>query len=168
MGRRRITPGDGDPAHGTANGYGNLGCRGPDCTAAWTEFTRTRRQVDPRRTKLERLAKRPPEAHPEPDPDEEPYVFQRPPVKRIETTAEVRLTRAEEKLLPWLTERLVVLDYNPEVVAFYDGETLVVRACLALMPVEAEEPGWATQVLSEAVEWARGDPRLDSGDTVTA
>lgn len=32
--RSTITPGDGDPRHGTANGYNNLGCRGPDCTAA--------------------------------------------------------------------------------------------------------------------------------------
>jgi hypothetical protein len=34
----RIYPGDGDPRHGTANGYGNLGCRGPDCTAAWARY----------------------------------------------------------------------------------------------------------------------------------
>jgi hypothetical protein len=100
------------------------------------------------------------EDHPEPAHNEEPYVFQRPPVKRIEQTAEVRLGRAEEKLLPWMTERLDVLGYNPAVTAFYEGETLVVRACLSLMPVEAQEQGWATQVVAEAVEWAKSDPRL--------
>ncbi|WP_432498556.1 helix-turn-helix domain-containing protein [Kineococcus auxinigenes] len=33
----------GDPRHGTANGYRNLGCRCPACTAAWTHYQRTRR-----------------------------------------------------------------------------------------------------------------------------
>ncbi len=160
MGRRTISPGDGDPAHGTANGYSNLKCHCDECKQAWADYSCGRRAGDPRRTKLERLAKVPEQDHPEPDPHEEPYVFQRPPVKRIEVTAEVRLTRAEEKLLPWLAERLDVLGYNPEVVAFYDGEELVVRACMALMPAEAAEPAWADKVLVEAVEWARGDPRL--------
>ena len=100
------------------------------------------------------------EDHPEPAAHEEPYVFERPPVKRIERTAETRLTRAEEKLLPWMTERLDVLGYNPAVVAFYEGEELVVRACLALMPVEAAETGWEDHVLAQAVEWARGDCRV--------
>lgn len=31
-----------DPRHGTANGYRNLGCRCPRCTAAWTEYSRAR------------------------------------------------------------------------------------------------------------------------------
>jgi hypothetical protein len=39
---KRITPGDGDPRHGTRNGYVNLGCRGADCTAAKTEYDRYR------------------------------------------------------------------------------------------------------------------------------
>jgi hypothetical protein len=32
--RARITKGDGDPRHGTHNGYVNLQCRCPDCTEA--------------------------------------------------------------------------------------------------------------------------------------
>lgn len=32
--RQRIIPGDGDHRHGTKNGYVNLGCRCPECTAA--------------------------------------------------------------------------------------------------------------------------------------
>lgn len=87
-------------------------------------------------------------------------MFERPPVKRIETTAEARLARADENLLPWVTERLDVLGYNPAVVAFYEGEALVVRICMALMPMEASEKGWAELVLSEAIAWARTDPRL--------
>lgn len=35
---KRISPGDGDPRHGTANGYQNLGCRGPCCRAAWATY----------------------------------------------------------------------------------------------------------------------------------
>jgi hypothetical protein len=35
--RSRITAGDGDPRHGTANGYGNLKCRCPRCTRAWRD-----------------------------------------------------------------------------------------------------------------------------------
>lgn len=159
-GRRTISPGDGDPAHGSPNGYKNLGCRGPDCTLAWAEHQAKRRAIDPRLPKVRRMDRISEEDHPELAPNEEPYVFQRPPVKRIEMTGEARLTRAEEKLLPWMTERLDVLGYNPAVTAFYEGETLVVRACLSLMPVEAEEQGWATQVVAEAIEWAKGDPRL--------
>ena len=33
--RRRISPGDKDSRHGTANGYGNHYCRCEACTAAW-------------------------------------------------------------------------------------------------------------------------------------
>jgi hypothetical protein len=33
--RTPIQPGDGDPRHGTVNGYGNLQCRCPDCTEAY-------------------------------------------------------------------------------------------------------------------------------------
>ena len=33
--RRGIDPGDGDPRHGTANGYNNLLCRCDDCREAW-------------------------------------------------------------------------------------------------------------------------------------
>lgn len=32
--RQTIVPGDGDHRHGTTNGYGNLGCRCPECTEA--------------------------------------------------------------------------------------------------------------------------------------
>lgn len=32
--RPRIKAGDGDPRHGTVNGYGNLDCRCADCAAA--------------------------------------------------------------------------------------------------------------------------------------
>lgn len=39
---KRITPGDGDPRHGTRNGYVNLGCRGADCTAAKRNSDRAR------------------------------------------------------------------------------------------------------------------------------
>lgn len=39
---KRISPGDGDPRHGTHNGYQNLGCRGPDCTAAKMAYERQR------------------------------------------------------------------------------------------------------------------------------
>jgi hypothetical protein len=33
--RRRMVPGDGDPRHGTVNGYDNLKCRCPLCREAW-------------------------------------------------------------------------------------------------------------------------------------
>jgi hypothetical protein len=41
--RSRIVPGDGDPRHGTANGYANLGCRGPDCRRANAEAAAAQR-----------------------------------------------------------------------------------------------------------------------------
>jgi hypothetical protein len=34
----RIFPGDGDPRHGSANGYNNLQCRCAPCTAAWAAY----------------------------------------------------------------------------------------------------------------------------------
>lgn len=39
---KRITPGDGDPRHGTRNGYVNLRCRGADCTVAKRDSDRAR------------------------------------------------------------------------------------------------------------------------------
>lgn len=36
--RSRIQPGDGDPRHGTTNGYGNLGCHCGDCRRAWAAY----------------------------------------------------------------------------------------------------------------------------------
>jgi len=38
----RIQPGDGDPRHGTANGYANLGCRCDACRDAQTRYLRER------------------------------------------------------------------------------------------------------------------------------
>ncbi len=35
----------GDPKHGTLNGYGNLGCRCPDCRAASAQAQRQARKV---------------------------------------------------------------------------------------------------------------------------
>jgi hypothetical protein len=34
----RIYPGDGDPRHGTENGYGNLSCRCVACTGAHADY----------------------------------------------------------------------------------------------------------------------------------
>jgi hypothetical protein len=36
--RSRIHPGDGDPRHGTVNGYTNLACRCDDCRAAQRRY----------------------------------------------------------------------------------------------------------------------------------
>jgi hypothetical protein len=36
--RSRIHPGDGDPRHGTVNGYTNLTCRCPDCRDAQRRY----------------------------------------------------------------------------------------------------------------------------------
>ncbi len=47
--RTRITPGDGDPRHGTLNGYTNLRCRGPCCQQAMATWQRNRRR-NPRPT----------------------------------------------------------------------------------------------------------------------
>jgi hypothetical protein len=41
--RTRITEGDGDPRHGTVNGYNNLRCRCPHCTKAVTRSIAERR-----------------------------------------------------------------------------------------------------------------------------
>ncbi len=38
--RNRIQSGDGDPRHGTTNGYSNHGCRCEDCTVAWATYHR--------------------------------------------------------------------------------------------------------------------------------
>jgi len=38
--RPKIEPGDGDPRHGSTNGYANLNCRCGDCRAAWAEAHR--------------------------------------------------------------------------------------------------------------------------------
>ncbi len=49
MTRTRILPGDGDPRHGTINGYCNLRCRCVECRAAWAAYIadRRRRRVPP-------------------------------------------------------------------------------------------------------------------------
>jgi len=44
----RIWPGDGDPRHGTRNGYVNLGCRCDACRAAWAEYFKTYRRRERR------------------------------------------------------------------------------------------------------------------------
>jgi hypothetical protein len=43
--QRRITmtAGDGDPRHGTLNGYVNQRCRCVECRAAWAEYRRQQR-----------------------------------------------------------------------------------------------------------------------------
>lgn len=87
-------------------------------------------------------------------------MFARTPVKRVEMTGTIRLSLGDEDLIPWMTERLELLRYFPEVTLAVDGDDLLVQCCLSLMPVEAAEKGWADQVVAQAVEWARGDPRL--------
>jgi hypothetical protein len=42
--RARIQPGDGDPRHGTTNGYNNLKCRCTACRAAWARRVAQRRR----------------------------------------------------------------------------------------------------------------------------
>ncbi len=49
---KRIAPGDGDPRHGTRNGYVNLGCRGADCTAAKSAYDRAHGLGQQRRNKV--------------------------------------------------------------------------------------------------------------------
>lgn len=39
-----IRPGDGDPRHGTTNGYNNLLCKCADCKAAHASYRRELRQ----------------------------------------------------------------------------------------------------------------------------
>jgi hypothetical protein len=41
--RSRIIPGDGDPRHGTTNGYSNLSCRCVSCRGAFAGATRRAR-----------------------------------------------------------------------------------------------------------------------------
>lgn len=50
--RSRITPGDGDPRHGTLNGYTNLSCRCPCCRQAMATWQRKRRA---RRERTDRI-----------------------------------------------------------------------------------------------------------------
>lgn len=45
MTRARLVPGDGDPRHGTLNGYTNLRCRCKPCRAANTAEHKRLRQV---------------------------------------------------------------------------------------------------------------------------
>jgi hypothetical protein len=45
MTRKTIAPGDGDPRHGTTNGYTNLACRCQDCRNAWAVYCYRRQQV---------------------------------------------------------------------------------------------------------------------------
>lgn len=40
--RARIQPGDGDPRHGTPNGYSNLDCRCQPCRDAWNAYIKAR------------------------------------------------------------------------------------------------------------------------------
>ena len=47
--RKRIYPGDGDPRHGTVNGYQNLRCRCALCGAAWATYYREWRRSHPER-----------------------------------------------------------------------------------------------------------------------
>lgn len=53
-----ITPGDGDPRHGTANGYNNLGCRCPECTEAWAVSHCRYMNADPLRLEMHALRER--------------------------------------------------------------------------------------------------------------
>lgn len=41
---QKIFPGDGDPRHGTANGYSNLGCRCAPCTHAHSAYCYEQKQ----------------------------------------------------------------------------------------------------------------------------
>ena len=82
--RSRITPGDGDPRHGTNGGYINHKCRCPDCKAAHARYQRAYLDANPdqrekgrergrkRRERLrqERIAQGwiPPEDRPPPEP----------------------------------------------------------------------------------------------------
>jgi hypothetical protein len=47
-----IEPGDGDPRHGTYNGYRNLSCRCDDCRAANTAYHGARADLAKYRDKL--------------------------------------------------------------------------------------------------------------------
>lgn len=54
--RSRIYPGDGDPRHGTPNGYRNLGCHCDDCKAANAKEQHRYMHADP--VRLQRHAER--------------------------------------------------------------------------------------------------------------
>lgn len=88
-------------------------------------------------------------------------MFAKEPAKRVEMTGEARLSLGDEEIVPWVTERLEALRYFPAVTLLVDGDDLVYRCGLSLMPVEAAEPGWPDRVVAEAVAWVRQeDPRL--------
>lgn len=53
-----IRPGDGDPRHGSINGYGNHGCRCPRCTEAHRINHHRYMNADPRRLARHALAER--------------------------------------------------------------------------------------------------------------
>jgi hypothetical protein len=52
MTRQRIVSGDGDPRHGTMNGYHNLRCRCEICRAAWADYCRGRGDLAAYRDRL--------------------------------------------------------------------------------------------------------------------
>lgn len=56
--RSRIQPNDGDPRHGTQNGYVNLWCRCEDCTEAWRVYHREYMNRDPNRLAKQAQAQR--------------------------------------------------------------------------------------------------------------
>ncbi len=41
--RYRMRPDDGNPRHGTVNGYNNVRCRCDDCRDAWAKYVQRRR-----------------------------------------------------------------------------------------------------------------------------
>ncbi len=47
--RSTISPGDGDPRHGTPNGYLNLSCKCADCKRAHSIYHRALMHADPER-----------------------------------------------------------------------------------------------------------------------
>jgi hypothetical protein len=53
--RTKISEGDGDPRHGTVNGYSNLGCRCPECRQAWTEYHYDYMHADEKRLENHRI-----------------------------------------------------------------------------------------------------------------
>lgn len=52
MTTKRIQPGDGDPRHGTQNGYTNLKCRCQFCRDAWATYHHARGYQTKYRDKL--------------------------------------------------------------------------------------------------------------------
>lgn len=49
--KNKIVEGDGDPRHGSTNGYRNHGCRCPECTAAASATQREYMHADPERAR---------------------------------------------------------------------------------------------------------------------